>query len=460
VTVGVLCAVRGAAEATIVQAVDGTGGRLTVTRRCADLAELLAAAEAGLGRIAVVSADLPMLDRDAVAALHRSGVRLVGLGEAGTPWLSERIIALGADLVVDTPDDAVGAAELVRDVVEVLGRAADHPGHPGAALTDRHGLGPSFDPPGFEPASVDLPRGTPRRTELGRVVAVWGPTGAPGRTTVAVNLAAELALLGGHVLLVDADTYGGTIAQAVGLLDEAPGLAAAARAAGQGGLDTELLARLSPLISPDLRVLSGISRAERWPELPSAALDVVWTVARTLAAWTVIDCGFCIEQDEVLSYDTRAPRRNGATLSALGDADEVVVVGAGDPLGVQRLVRAVGDVAQLGLVGRTTVVVNQVRASVAGPRPGEAITAALERYAGVSAPHLVPEDRPALDAALLEARLLHELAPTSPARRAIAALALRLADRPLQVSRARPDGRAAVRAAVTEHRDAARLAGA
>ncbi|HEY5554124.1 MAG TPA: hypothetical protein VIK43_04255, partial [Cellulomonas sp.] len=140
--------------------------------------------------------------------------------------------------------------------------------------------------------------------------------------------------------------------------------------------------------------------------------------------------------------------------------DEVVVVGAGDPLGVQRLVRSLGDVAQLGLVGRTTVVVNRVRASVAGPRPGEAITAALERYAGVSRPHLVPEDRPALDAALLEARLLHELAPTSPARRAIAALAVRLADRPLQVSLARPDGRAAVRVGVTEHRDAARLAGA
>ena len=459
-TVGVLCAVRGAAEAVIVQAIDGTGGRLTVTRRCADLAELLAAAEAGLGRIAVVSADLPMLDRDAVAALRRSGVRLIGLAEPGAPWLSERMTALGADLVVDAPDDAAGAADLVRDVVEVLGRMASDSGRTSVTATDRGSQGPSFDPPDLDDDVVDHSGGTPRRTELGRVVAVWGPTGAPGRTTVAVNLAAELALLGGHTLLVDADTYGGTIAQAVGLLDEAPGLAAAARAAGQGGLDTELLARLSPLISPDLRVLSGISRADRWPELPSAALDVVWTVARTLAAWTVIDCGFCIEQDEMLSYDTRAPRRNAATLSALNDADEIVVVGAGDPLGVQRLVRALGDLAPIGLVGRTTVVVNQVRASVAGPRPGEAITAALDRYAGVSAPHLVPEDRPALDGALLEARLLHELAPTSPARRAIAALALRLAERPRQAIVARPEGRSRERNSVVEPRGAARLAGA
>jgi len=455
-TVGVLCAVRGSAEAVIVQAVDGTGGRLTVTRRCADLAELLAAAEAGLGRIAVVSADLPMLDRDAVEALHRWGVQLVGLGEAGAPWLSERITALGADLVVDSPDDAAGAAAIVRDVVGVLGRTADHAGQRDATPSDGHARGPRFDPPDAAGLRADAPR----RTQLGRVVAVWGPTGAPGRTTVAVNLAAELALLGGHTLLVDADTYGGTIAQAVGLLDEAPGLAAAARAAGQGGLDTELLARLSPLISPDLRVLSGISRADRWPELPSASLDVVWTVARTLAAWTVIDCGFCIEQDEVLSYDTRAPRRNAATLSALADADEVVVVGAGDPLGIQRLVRALGDLAPLGLVGRSTVVVNQVRASVAGPRPGEAIAAALDRYAGVSAPHLVPDDRPAMDAALLEARLLHELVPTSPARRAIASLAVRLGDPHGQSSRTRPAQRSHEPAAVIAARDAARLAGA
>jgi MinD-like ATPase involved in chromosome partitioning or flagellar assembly len=449
-TVGVLCAVRGAAEAVIVQAVGGTTGRLAVTRRCADLAELLAAAEAGLGRIAVVSADLPMLDREAVAALHRAGVRVVGLGDTATPWLSERMTALGADLVVETPDDAIGAAALVRDVVDLLGRAPDRAATSGAAGADRPSSAPVFDPP------PDVSRPVVR----GRVVAVWGPTGAPGRTTVAVNLAAELALVGGHTLLVDADTYGGTIAQAVGLLDESPGLAAAARAAGQGGLDTELLARLSPLIAPDLRVLSGISRADRWPELPSASLDVVWTVARSLAAWTVIDCGFCVEQDEVLSYDSRAPRRNAATLSALNDADEIVVVGAGDPIGVQRLVRSLGDLAALALSGHTRVVVNQVRASVAGPRPGEAISTALERYAGVRSPHLVPEDRPTLDSALLEARLLHEVAPGSPARRAIATLAGQLAHRsgPSSVERAEVTG--ATRSGGFALRDAARLAGA
>ncbi|WNB86384.1 hypothetical protein [Cellulomonas sp. ATA003] len=110
--------------------------------------------------------------------------------------------------------------------------------------------------------------------------------------------------------MVDADTYGGTVAQVLGLLDEAPGIAAAARAAGQGGLDVAALARLTPEVGDGLRVLTGISRADRWPELPGSSLDVVWQTARGLTPWVVVDCGFCLEQDEVLSYDTHAP---GAT---------------------------------------------------------------------------------------------------------------------------------------------------
>lgn len=415
-SVGVLCAIRGASEAGIVQAVDGTAGRLSVTRRCADLTELLAAAEAGLGRVALVSTDLPLLDREAVAALHRCGVRVVGLGDPAAPWQGERAVALGVDLVVDAPEEGADAGGFVRSVVALLERGPSSGELASGDAPDAAVPGPVFVPPDE----------TAPATEPSRVVAVWGPTGAPGRTTLAVNLAAEVALLGRAALLVDADTYGGTVAQAVGMLDEAPGIAAAARAAGQGTLDVEHLARLTPLLAPGLRVLSGISRADRWPELPSASLEVVWAVARALSPWTVVDCGFSIEQDEVLSYDTHAPHRNAATLSALQEADEVVVVGAGDPIGVQRLVRALGELAELGLTGRRTVVVNKVRASVAGPRPEEAIRSALERYAAVPSVVVVPDDRQATDAALLEARLLHELVPGSPARRSIAALAAQI----------------------------------
>ena len=71
----------------------------------------------------------------------------------------------------------------------------------------------------------------------GRVIAVWGPTGAPGRSTVATGIAVEAAAAGVPTLLVDADVYGGVLASAFGLLDESPGLAGACRQAANGRLD-------------------------------------------------------------------------------------------------------------------------------------------------------------------------------------------------------------------------------
>ncbi|GEL95125.1 AAA family ATPase [Cellulomonas composti] len=393
-TIPVLCGVRGAGETAVVRALDDAPG-LRVTRRCADLTELLAAAEAGLGRVAVVSAALDGLDVAAVAAVRASGVVVVALVEPERTTPAERARVAGADLVLDVPAGQAAAAVLARRVLALCESSTSE-----------------GDPWDETPAPT-------ARAERGGIVAVWGPTGAPGRSTVAVNLAAEIAALGTPTLLADADTYGGCVAQLLGVLDDAPGLAAACRAAAAGTLDLVTLARLAGYVAPDLRLLSGISRADRWTELGSAALDAVWVVARSLAAVTVVDCGFSVEQDEALSYDTRAPRRNAATLGALAAADVVVVVGSADPVGVQRLVRALADLSDLGLTSPRHVVVNRVRASVAGPRPAQAVAQALARYAAVVDPVLVPEDRDALDAAVLEARTLREIAPGSPARRAL-----------------------------------------
>lgn len=413
---GVLCAVTGQLEAALVRAL-GESARLEVTRRCADLAELLAAAAAGLGRLAVVSAGLPGLDRAAVEHLRTSGVRVLALADIG--WPVDRVRQLGVDAVADhdAPVDAI-----VAEVHRILAGERE----PQAGAGRRAALVPDD-----APSAGPVPSGDAAPNVHGRLVAVWGPAGSPGRSTVALTLAHELAELSrregaGPVLVVDADTYGGTIAQLLGMLDEAPGIAAAARAAATGRLDGAGLAALTPALDNGLRVLTGISRAARWPELPAAHLEVVWSAARELAAWTVVDCGFCVEQDEALSYDTRAPQRNAATLSALAEADVVVVVGRGDPIGLQRLVRGLGDLDDLGVpAGRRRVVVNRVRASASGPRPRQVVRDALRRYAGVDA-HLVPDDQSACDGAVLAARTLSEHAPGSPARRALAELASEL----------------------------------
>src|SRR5690606_39111118 len=108
-----------------------------------------------------------------------------------------------------------------------------------------------------------------------------------------------------------------------------------------------------------------------------------------------------------------------ATLSALAAADTIVVVGGADPVAVQRLVHALGDLGEVPALTRDRVLVlTRARASVTGGRPAAVLGDALARYAGVRPDHVVPDDGPALDAALLAGGTLAEHAPGSPVRRA------------------------------------------
>jgi Flp pilus assembly CpaE family ATPase len=258
-------------------------------------------------------------------------------------------------------------------------------------------------------------------------VAVWGPTGAPGRTTVAVGLADEAARLGVSTLLVDADVYGGVVAQVLGLLDESPGLAGAARLAGAGGLDLAALVRLAWAVRPQLRVLTGLARADRWPELRPGAVGAVLEEARRMAELIVVDCSFNLEDDEELSFDTAAPRRNGATLAVLDAADTVLCVSGADPVALQRSVRALDELRDVLPDAEPVLVVNQLRR---GPVPGEPrteIAAAVARFTGREVGFFLPLDRDAADAALASGRTLAEVAPRSPLRTALRSLAASVA---------------------------------
>lgn len=341
----------------------------------------------------------------------------------------------GDDLAGPTPDDRdldATAAGPVDDLVLPSG----YPGPDGIPdpvdeelrrLVEEAGGGPPLGGPDVDGPADDDEDDEEETREPGEVLVVWGP-GSPGRTTVALNLAAELATPLSRVVLIDADTVGASLAQCLAVLDEAPGLAAAARVADQGGLDGRALARLAPEVRPGLLLLTGLPRADRWPELRESALADVIEVARRHASYVVVDVAAAVDHDEELSFDTQAPRRNGATLTALGAADRVVVVGAGDPIGLQRLVRGLDALPALTAATRD-VLVTRVRPGPVGPEPERRIREALERFAGARAVHLVPEDRESLDAALLHGRALVEVRPTSPARASIRALADRIAGR-------------------------------
>jgi Flp pilus assembly CpaE family ATPase len=408
----------------------GTDAR--IARRCPDLADLLAVAGSGLAEIAMVSADLRGLDRSALDDLRECLVTVVGVYPPGDEIAELHLRQLGVSTLITA--DASG--EVIQEALDALDgqhvpEGPTVPGPQAAWVADGSGsvgVGPQPEGRPVSSRGSESSAGTSGLDSddgpdnVGSIIAVWGPAGAPGRTTVALNLASELARLGQPTLLVDADTYGGCIAQSLSLLDEAPGLAAATRSADQGSLDLAVLARLAPEVIPGLRVLTGIPKAERWPELRAAPLEHVLTLSRRLGRFTIIDCGFSLEDDEELSYDTLAPRRNAATLTSLAVADRVLAVGAGDPIGLQRLVRGLQE---LGSVASPAplVVINRVRAAAVGPRPERSIRAALDRFAGIDELRFIPDDTASLDDALLTGRLLAESAPESAVRQAMLGLA-------------------------------------
>lgn len=420
-SVPVLTAVTGASwEAALVAGLERTPTGITVVRRCVDLADLLAAAATGTARAALLSAELRRLDRDALSRLAAAHVAVVGLHTPGDETAETRLRQLGVVHVLPADAPPADIAAAVSAALGEQGTATDQPA--GAAWS--RPLDALPDGEAALPAEAVVEPGS------GRIVAVWGPTGAPGRTSVAVAVASELAATGTPTLLADADVYGGVVAQVLGFLDEAPGLAAAARLANNGQLDVAALAGVAPVAAPNLRVLTGISRADRWPELRPSALEQVWDLARSLAAVTVVDLGFCLEQDEELSFDTAAPRRNGATLATLQAADVVLAVGSADPVGMQRLVRGLALLREVAPGVLPRVIVNRVRRSAVGAEPEGQLAEALERYAGARDIAFVPDDREAFDASLLQARALNEASPDSRARHALAAIAAGLVGRP------------------------------
>lgn len=394
-----------AVEAALLGRFGRADAGVTVVRRCVDLADLLAAAGSGVAADAVVvSASVRHLDRDAVAALHARGLRVVVVsdppgGEPSGPTAEGR--RWGADGVIGPDPD---------DVLQALRSPRAH----------------------REPAP-DRTGGTGRRPEgsraaaEGRLVAVWGPTGAPGRTTVAVTLADEAARLGIATLLADADTYGAAVAVRLGLLDDLSGLAAACRLAATGRLDPVAMARTAVALDSGVRVLTGLPLADRWSELRPGALDEVWSVARQLAAVTVADCGFGLERPIESQFDPTLPLRDGATLATLAAADTVVCVGRLEPVGLVRLLRHLPAVLDVTPTAHPVIaLVGAGRRAVRDPDATDARRLLAERL-GLTDVVVVPDDREAVTAAHWSGRTLAEAAPGSPARAALADLAARLA---------------------------------
>lgn len=368
-------------EPDLVAAAPSAGVR--IVRRCRDHVDLLASASVAVHVAIVASSDVVLSDPGLVARLGPG--RVVGL-------------------LADPGDDGGWAGAGVAVVVDARGPAAEVWRRVRAAAV------PDAPPPAARmPQSLG---GLPDEAARGRLVAVWGPSGAPGRTTIAIGLAEAWAGLGADTLLVDADTYAPAAAMALGVVDPGGGILRAARLAESDGLDPSALRESAVVLRDRWHLLAGIGRPDRWDRVRQP--ERLWPACRTGFAVTVVDVGPGLSaQDGVL-----AVRRDGLALSALAEADIVVVVADATASGAARLSWAWPDLVRAAPVAAHVIVANRSR-----PAAGRAWADAV-RGLGVPAPvRAVPIDRRGVGRALLRGRSLGEVARRSPVRRRLAGLA-------------------------------------
>lgn len=229
-----------------------------------------------------------------------------------------------------------------------------------------------------------------------KVIAVTSPYGSTGKTTVAINLAAELASSRYRVLIIDADTLGPSCANYLSLSELPAGFAGAIRIASQNRFDKSQLERLSVELSrPRVTLLSGSLGAQAI-EIATSSIDQIIETAKDNFDFTIIDLASLPQQK---SGRSEGKNLNTLFTSVLSHANELVVVALADPVGIFRFLQAEQSI--ITAFSEPKLLINRLRNSVI-PNAKHEIQQTLQRLASLEVAGFLPDDPTHLDQATKE----------------------------------------------------------
>lgn len=185
-----------------------------------------------------------------------------------------------------------------------------------------------------------------------QLIAVTSPHGSTGKTTIAINIALELANEKYKVLLIDADLQGSSVANYFCLAELPAGLAGSLRIASQNRFDEHQLERLSVQVpKTSVSVLPG-AMAELTVSPTDEILTDINSVAKQVFDFVIVDVGSILPSTSDFNL----------TRAFIRQADQVVLVASADPVGIFRLLAIEASI--LELAAEPKLVINRLRNSV------------------------------------------------------------------------------------------------
>lgn len=251
-----------------------------------------------------------------------------------------------------------------------------------------------------------------------KVFTIWGPLGSTGKSTVALNLAYEFALLGQRVILLDLDTHAPSLNQLLPVQESTSGLAGASRLIRQGRFSPEELERLSINIKHSrtrFHLLPGLPNSNRWSELTPETVQQLLAVCSLTFDVIVIDVASNLE--DALTAPDSPTTRNGVTRTAIKLSTNVITVLCPTQVSISRYLVAFAILDELQK--SRTLILN-------GDTANQQLANAIRSLTKERIQAQIPRDEPALQLAESQRLPLALARRKSAARNAIAALAHKL----------------------------------
>lgn len=259
-------------------------------------------------------------------------------------------------------------------------------------------------------------RAEPEVGSDGKLITVWGPKGAPGRTTVAIELAFVLAATDPSTLLIDGDPFGGDIAQMLGV-EPGPGVLSAARSMlDETSGATEIERGLTRAGPSGPIFLPGLARPSLWSDLALSGWRKVLSWSRANLTTTIVDSGpsFGALTEDRLSRDLVVD-------ATLAPADIVVCVVRADPVGVRNFLTEFPRLEEIIEPHRIRVVLNRL-----GPGEEQELRALIRRHTGIQTVAQLPDAAALARAAVERGRSITEIHPDCDLVAAVRGLAAAL----------------------------------